>query len=117
MTGINVEFKFEIGDLVYIKGTSHDFDHRPNQFLIVERLVQQCHGGIQLLYKLLDRTQHHPEIVLTREQPAYKSASDAAYEERRKKNEVDREHQYDAWKRASEKVAERDKDESEVDEK
>lgn len=97
MSGINVEFKFEIGGMVYFRGSIHDFDHRPNQFVIAERSAHECHGGLQRLYKLVNYRDPVPEIALSREEPSYQPASDAAYKERRKKNAVDSEIDGARW--------------------
>ena len=74
---ITVTFEFEIGELVFFKGTQHTLGCRPKQFCVTERIAQECHGGVQKLYRLSGTDPHllHPEIVLTREEPAYRPVS------------------------------------------
>ena len=66
---------FEIGDLVFIKGSQHTMNHRPKEFVITERFVQQCYGGTQKLYKLHTMDGLHPEIALTCDEPPYRKVS------------------------------------------
>ena len=77
MSGFTVEFEFEIGDLVYTKGSQHTDGQRPRMFCISERIAQQCHGGIQQLYKLETIDGWHAEVVLTYDEPPYRPMSDA----------------------------------------
>ena len=75
-SSITVTFEFEIGELVFIKSATHIIGSRPKRFLILERVVQQCHGGIQLMYLLdVPNLPLRPEIALTREEPAYRPVS------------------------------------------
>ena len=76
---VRAMFEFEIGELVFFKGTQHNRSCRPNQFCVTERLAQECHGGIQKMYRLSGTDPHllHPEIALTREEPAYRPVSGA----------------------------------------
>ena len=72
MSSLTVEFAFEVGDFVYFRSSRNDRDHAPNRFVVMERYGQQCHGGVQRLYKLDgDFTKLVPEICLSREEPAY----------------------------------------------
>ncbi len=70
-------FEFDIGELVFFRGAQHTCGCRPKQFCITERLAQECHGGVQKLYRLsgTDPHQLHPEIALTRGEPAYRPVS------------------------------------------
>lgn len=47
-------FKFAIGDIVLFKialsNNLLDPDLRPNAFMVIERLTQECPGGVQLHY-------------------------------------------------------------------
>ena len=74
---ITVAFEFDIGELVFFSDAQHTRGHRPKQFCVTERLAQECHGGVQKLYRLsgTDPRQMHPEIALTREEPAYRPVS------------------------------------------
>ena len=74
MSKIEVEFEFEIGQLVFFKGSQHTRSNRPKMFPIFERHAQECHGGIQKLYKLSFITELVPEVVLTTEEPQYRPA-------------------------------------------
>lgn len=49
---MNIEFKFEIGDVVTTKAMLFLCDKTCQAFAISERYVQQCEGGIQLHYRL-----------------------------------------------------------------
>jgi len=72
---LTVEFQFEIGDFVYFRSARNDREHVPSRYLVMERYAQQCHGGVQRLYKLDgDFAKLVPEICLTREEPAYDSS-------------------------------------------
>ena len=80
---VRATFEFEISELVFFKGTQHNRNCRPNQFCVTERIAQECHGGIQRMYRLSGTDPHllHPEIALTREEPPYRPASPAMHEE------------------------------------
>ena len=75
MSSITAEFAFEIGDLVFFKGALHCDGHRPKQFCVYERIAQQCHGGIQMHYRLSGYTGDVPETVLTKDEPPYRPHS------------------------------------------
>lgn len=77
MSGFTVDFEFDIGDLVFTKGSQHTEGNRPRLFCISERIAQQCHGGIQKLYKLETIDGWHAEVVLTKDEPPYRPMSDA----------------------------------------
>lgn len=64
-------FMFDIGDLVYIRGSMHSRSSTPKQFVVCERILQQCHGGTQRVYKLLNYEGWVPEIAITPAMPAY----------------------------------------------
>ena len=75
---VRATFEFEIGELVYIRSANHAKGVRPRRFIILERIVQQCCGGIQLFYLLDDpNIPQRSEILLTREEPAYRPDSAA----------------------------------------
>lgn len=71
MSSITVEFQYEIGELVYLKDELNAFCHVPNSHVIIERVAQQCHGGIQRQYRLMRLDSWVPEIALQREKPEY----------------------------------------------
>ena len=71
MSSLTVEFAFEIGDLVYFKSATHDIGNTPVKFVVYERLAQECHGGVQRLYRVLGVKDWVPEIVLTSVLPPY----------------------------------------------
>ena len=73
---LTVTFEFEIGELVYVKGASHHEGMRPKQFVVFERLAQQCHGGVQMQYHLFGYDGLVPETVITRDQPPFEPKSD-----------------------------------------
>ncbi len=72
---MQIDFEFEIGDIVYFKTADHFAGQRPKQFIVVERIAQQCSGGIQLLYKIGAVTSVISEIELSREEPPYRQMS------------------------------------------
>ena len=84
MSVLSGEFKYEIGDMVYFRTASHRDGHRPKRFLIIERFLQQCHGGVQMLYKLDGSSEGIgsliPEIALTPDEPPFERVSDAELE-------------------------------------
>lgn len=71
MSTLTVEFQFEIGDVVYYKNSRHTIDLDPKPHIVVERIAQQCDGGIQTFYKLGTEKDWAPEIVLTKDMPPY----------------------------------------------
>ena len=50
-----VGFKYKIADIVHHKMTTpHEYkteEHRRTPLMIIERAAQECHGGVQLMYK------------------------------------------------------------------
>lgn len=81
MSSITVDFEFEIGDLVYFRGASHHAGVRPKQFCVYERLAQECHGGIQRMYRVTGGTDLFPAVLLTKEQPPYQPACEEEQDE------------------------------------
>jgi len=67
------EFKFEIGDVVYFKTAKNDCDGRPIKLMVLERIAQECPGGIQLQYKVMGSSISAAflEILLTKDCPPY----------------------------------------------
>jgi hypothetical protein len=76
MSKVSVEFQFEIGELVYFKAAAHNSSHRPRRFVIYERHVQECSGGVQKLYRLDGCDRLAVEIVLTTKEPPYRPISE-----------------------------------------
>lgn len=71
MTGFRVDFKFEIGDIVFAKDAAHDEGNTPLPMCIIERIAQECMGGVQQLYKTSRAEKCFPEVCLTNERPPY----------------------------------------------
>lgn len=69
---ITVTFKFSVGDLVYFSGATHNVSTVPIQAVITERIAQQCHGGIQQLYKVSSEQGLFSEVSLCLEEPPYR---------------------------------------------
>lgn len=113
---IEVEFAFEIGDLVYIRGADYTVSVRPNQFVILERSAQECHAGIQRCYKLLEMSSWVPEIALTYDEPAYRPASDAWLADRLRVQAAERKLRMEetdlVWQREEKRQAEYDRKKS-----
>lgn len=47
---LSAEFEFEIGDVVMHRHAGLQDYGNPEKFVVLERLIQQCHGGIQTQY-------------------------------------------------------------------
>jgi len=78
--------EFEVGEFVYRRTASHSDSVRPRRFLITERYLQQCHGGIQKMYRLdPDEGQLLPEIALTRDEPPFRGPSKECIEARNRR--------------------------------
>ena len=71
MTGFTVEFQFDIGDIVYARDAAHDEASTPMPMCIIERIAQECMGGVQRLYKTSRTDKLLPEVCLTNERPPY----------------------------------------------
>lgn len=84
MSSITVQFQFEIGDIVYFRQSPNNMDNIPNRFLVTERLAQQCHGGIQMLYRLHDRDALIPEVAIRGDCPPFQPDSDERVAERQR---------------------------------
>jgi hypothetical protein len=81
MSGFQVDFAFEIGDLVYVRGSTHTQTTRPKAFVVYERIAQECHGGVQRLYKVFGLEGLVPEPVLTLDIPPFQRRSALAVAE------------------------------------
>lgn len=82
MSRMVVDFEFEIGQIVFFKSANHANGFRPATFAIYERVAQQCHGGIQCLYRLSGIEGLTPEPMLTRKEPEYRPMSEAELSDR-----------------------------------
>lgn len=75
MPELRGETKFAVGDLVYFRTASHHNGTRPRRYVVTERYLQECAGGVQVLYRLgglPERTDHLiRETELTAEMPPY----------------------------------------------
>lgn len=81
---MQTEMQYEVGDMVYIRNAIHDRAHRPKQFVILERYIQQCMGGIQLAYRLNARGEglhFYMEVELTLTEPKYQKTSQEELED------------------------------------
>ena len=78
MDTITVTFQFAPGDLVYFRAAHHGHGSRPNRFCIETRIAEECHGGIQIMYKLVGSDKCVPELALSATEPAYNPKSDEA---------------------------------------
>lgn len=96
MSGFEVDFEFEIGELVFVKSALHADGVRPKYFVIIERLAQQCSGGIQRLYKLAGEEGVVPEIALTRDEPPYRPPSDAEMTQRQRQRQAEQRGWFEA---------------------
>ena len=88
---ITVTFQFKPGDLVYFRGAAHHRGQRPARFCIETRMAEQCHGGIQRMYRLVGGDRYVPELALTSTEPGWQSKSDSDIEAEalEHKNEID----------------------------
>jgi len=91
MSSLTVEFKFQIGELVYVRGSMYGEGRRPRQFVILERIAQECPVGVQLQYKLHDVAGFMLEIALTRDEPPYRPETDAWLADRLRVMKAERE--------------------------
>lgn len=84
MSKIEVEFEFELGDLVFLRGAQHIQQSRPKRYVIYERMASECHGGCQRLYKVLGWSEPLPEILLTKTEPPYQPEAEEYLAERQR---------------------------------
>ena len=40
-------FKFKLGAFVFFRTASHNDSQRPKRFLVTERFLEECEGGVQ----------------------------------------------------------------------
>lgn len=78
MSKLEAEFQYEIGDVVYFIAAGR-FNREP--FQVTERIIQQCHGGIQIQYKLIGLEGFVPELCLTTDAPPNPWYSDESRKE------------------------------------
>lgn len=71
MKSLTTEFQFEIGDMVYHRASQHNARKVPIKMIIIERLAQQCPGGVQHHYTVRcnDGIVKFNEVELSREMP------------------------------------------------
>ena len=67
MSELKAEFEFEVGEIVFAKFADHDDNYTPKNIQIFERIIQQCHGGVQTFYQT--SSGKFPSIALVRERP------------------------------------------------
>lgn len=71
MSELKANFKFEIGDIVYLKTAANNRFATPQKLMICERILNQCEGGKQKFYKFPGDNSLIPELVLSKEKPKY----------------------------------------------
>lgn len=96
MSSVTVDFDFEIGDEVYLKTARSSFRETPSAVMIIERVAQECHGGVQRLYQLFGYDNLVPELVLTKQQPPFQTPTTEQWEAITKERRRDRESSRDA---------------------
>ncbi len=67
-------FAFEIGDFVYFKTAEHNERQAPQKHMVMERHIQECHGGVQTLYSIGGISGLVPSIALTAKKPPYEKS-------------------------------------------
>ena len=90
MSKVEADFQFEMGALVYIRGSSHTAGLRPVQFVVIERIAQECNGGIQRMYLLAGEAKPYSELALTLEEPPYRPMPEEAMKDRERVAKADR---------------------------
>ena len=70
-------FQFKVGDIVYTKCANNNAHAVPNKFIITERHLNQCSGGIQFSYTIggVLKSFKVQEIELCKEPPPYEKMS------------------------------------------
>ena len=91
---VAVEFEFAKGEILYRRDSNHGEGMVPRPFMVQERHVVDCHGGVQKLYKLVGEGGQFPEFSLSREMPPFQPASDALLADRARVAEA-RRQEYD----------------------
>lgn len=81
MSSITVKFEFEIGDFVYYRNAMNDRTHSPFRHIVHERIAQECHGGIQRLYRLDGQEEEIPEVVLRSTPPLFEETASEVLED------------------------------------
>lgn len=102
MKTLSVIFDFEIGEMVYFKAARHTMEGFPRRYMIVERIAQQCPGGVQLQYRLGDWDGRHltNEIELSRDMPPYERSLPERRQEARDLRAAEQEESSKHWKMA-----------------
>lgn len=87
-------FEFELGEIVYFRSAKDTIIgvDRPNGYVIVERRLHQCLGGLQQSYVIGGKSVH--EIELTRDRPASRKMTETEVEGR---SLVDQLHRRASW--------------------
>lgn len=78
---LTVSFVYEIGDIVFFRASQHCAGSRPKPFLITERVAQECHGGVQQLYRMDGRPDLVSEVALSHDEPPYRPMVPAAVDD------------------------------------
>lgn len=69
MSTLSAEMAFEIGDFVYLKHHESTPELRPRRYMVYERHIQECHGGVQRFYRVAGLEGPVAEICLSKEIP------------------------------------------------
>ena len=98
MAKTEIDWKYELGELVYVRGATHTAIARPKCFVVIEQIASQCSGGLQLAYRFCNWSGPVPEIALCREEPPYQPESQQGVEDQCRilaQQEVAIRHPYD----------------------
>ena len=73
---LDEHFKFKLGAFVFFRTASHNDSQRPKRFLVTERFLEECEGGVQKFYRLNPFDgKLVPEIALASEEPEFRGPS------------------------------------------
>ena len=78
------EFRFQLGELVYLRTHVYDVNHTPRECVVVEQIGRWCMGGFQAFYSIgVDGSRREvAEIELTGELRPYQPACGEVKDER-----------------------------------
>lgn len=92
---MTVEFKFDIGDIVYWRMANHDHGRFPQQMIVYEQLAQRCHADAQQLYRVGGVDKWISETLLSADAPPMRIYSDESIAEELRIENIKR----DIWRR------------------
>lgn len=76
MSTLNVEFAFDIGDMVYFRDALHNRTHWPLRFMVVERCAVEYDGAVYRSYKLSNSDKWVAAIALSKDPPPFEQTPD-----------------------------------------